>query len=102
LVRDIKRASSSWINNFPDYDVRTLGKFRWQEGFSVFTYHCCQKDTIYRYILNQEIHHGESSLKDEFLDLVKEHELDVDPRYAGEWMIEVDHQHEMASSSSGE
>lgn len=59
LVRDIKTASSSFIND----KKWVKGKFRWQEGFGVFSYSRSQIDSVVKYIQRQEEHHKENLLK---------------------------------------
>lgn len=53
LVGAVKSNSSKWINerNF------TKGKFQWQDGYGAFSYSKSQRDTVIKYILNQEQHH---------------------------------------------
>lgn len=53
LVRDIKNNTTNFVNE--KRFVR--GKFSWQEGYGAFSYSQSHIDTVYKYILNQEIHH---------------------------------------------
>ncbi len=77
LVRDIKTASSGFINS--NHWVR--GKFRWQEGFGVFSYSQSHLANVTNYILNQKEHHQNSSFKNEYFSLLKKFEIDHDDRY---------------------
>ena len=53
LVRDVKNNSSNFIN-----DRKFLKrKFSWQDGYGAFSYSHSHIDSVYKYILNQEIHH---------------------------------------------
>ena len=88
LVREIKVTSCSWINEHTTNHQRGGRKFRWQEGFSVFSYHTSMKDKLYNYVLNQEKHHSKKSLTNEFVELMQNNELDFDPVYAGEFLME--------------
>jgi putative transposase len=82
LVRDIKAGSSKFIN-----DSKWLnGKFNWQEGFGAFSYSKSQIDPVCNYILNQEKHHKTKSFKDEYLDLLKEFEVEFEEKYLFEWI----------------
>ena len=67
LVREIKTGSTLFINK----NKWVLGRFSWQEGFGAFSYSKSQRDTIIRYIADQERHHKKISFKEEYLDLLK-------------------------------
>jgi REP element-mobilizing transposase RayT len=82
LVRDIKAGSSKFIN-----DSKWLnGKFNWQEGFGAFSYSKNQIDSVCNYILNQEKHHKTKSFKNEYLDLLKEFDVNYEEKYLFEWI----------------
>ncbi len=82
LVRDIKAGSSKFIN-----DSRWInGKFNWQEGFGAFSYSRSHLDNVVKYILNQKEHHLKKSFKDEYLQFLKEFEVDFDEQYLFEWI----------------
>ena len=84
LVRDIKACSSKWVNE----KEFLREKFQWQIGFGAFSYSQSQLDTIIAYIDNQEKHHTKNSFKDEYLELLKQFNIDYDDKYLFEW---VDH-----------
>jgi len=90
LVREIKNVSGIWINSRLMEQHPYHEKFRWQEGFGVFSYNISQKNNVYQYVLNQEHHHNQTALREEFQQLMLDNELDFDPRYAGEWLMEDD------------
>lgn len=82
LVRDIKAGSSKFIN-----DSKWInGKFNWQEGFGAFSYSKSHLDNVVKYILNQKEHHKKKSFKEEYLQFLKEYEVDFDERYLFEWI----------------
>lgn len=82
LVRDIKAISSKFIN-----DSKWInGKFNWQEGFGAFSYSKSQINSVCNYILNQEEHHKKKSFKNEYLDLLKEFEVEYEEKYLFEWI----------------
>ena len=82
LVRDIKAISSKFIN-----DSKWInGKFNWQEGFGAFSYSKSQINSVCNYILNQEEHHMKKSFKNEYLDLLKEFEVEYEEKYLFEWI----------------
>ncbi|MDZ7355736.1 MAG: IS200/IS605 family transposase, partial [candidate division KSB1 bacterium] len=67
LVRDIKAASSGFINE----KKWVRGRFNWQEGFGAFSYSHSQVDRVVKYINTQEQHHTRKSFKAEYLELLK-------------------------------
>lgn len=77
LVKDIKLATCVFIKKeklFPNF-------FGWQEGFGAFTYSIKEKDRLIEYIKNQEVHHKTKSFKEEYLNLLKEHNVQFDEKY---------------------
>jgi REP element-mobilizing transposase RayT len=82
LVRDIKANSSKWIN-----EKRFLNtKFQWQEGFGAFSYAQSQLNNVIAYINNQEQHHQKKTFKDEYLELLRNFEIDYNEKYLFEWI----------------
>lgn len=85
LVRDLKAASSGFIN-----ERRWIrGKFQWQEGFGAFSYGHSQLDTVIRYIQNQEKHHTKKPFKDEYLALLRKFKVEFKEGYLFEWIDEA-------------
>jgi putative transposase len=77
LVRDIKAASSKFINE----KRWVAGKFSWQEGFGAFSYSRSQLGTVIPYIEKQQIHHARKSFREEYIELLKKFNVDYDERY---------------------
>jgi len=77
LVRDIKAGSSNFINE----KKWVRGKFNWQEGFGAFSYSRSQIDSVIKYILRQEEHHGSKTFKEEYIELLKNFEVEFDEKY---------------------
>ena len=77
LVRDIKSDSSLFVNK----NHWTSKKFRWQEGYSVFSYSISQRDRVIKYILNQEKHHNKRTLYDEYMELLDRFGVIYDQRF---------------------
>lgn len=77
FVGKIKSNSSKWINqsNFLD------GQFNWQSGFGAFSYAKSQRDTVIHYIMNQEEHHRIKTFKEEYLNMLRDFEVDYDEKY---------------------
>ncbi|MBQ9435909.1 MAG: IS200/IS605 family transposase [Bacteroidales bacterium] len=77
LMLRVKRESSEWINK----EHLTKRKFQWQEGYGAFSYTKKDLPTIIQYIQNQEIHHEKKPFREEYLELLKRHEVEYDERY---------------------
>ena len=81
LVRDIKSNSSSfvkeknWINS----------PFSWQEGFGAFSYSKSQSKDVVNYILNQPVHHRKTTFREEYLDFLRNYEIEYDEKYLFEF-----------------
>lgn len=77
LMRNLKSHSSRWVHQ----TFRQSRSFQWQEGYGAFTVSQSQKETVNRYILNQEAHHHEKTFEEEFVELLTAHGIDYDKRY---------------------
>jgi len=77
LMYHIKRSSSLWINN----NKLSIGKFSWQEGFGAFSLGKSQLRDKIMYIENQQEHHSKRSFQEEYLQFLKENDIDFDERY---------------------
>ena len=77
FVQKVKANSSRWI--------KTLGKyyesFAWQEGYGAFCVSPSLLKKTIRYIETQEQHHHEISVRDEFIQFLKENGIEFDERY---------------------
>jgi REP element-mobilizing transposase RayT len=81
LVACLKRESSSFINQKNWF----RGKFHWQDGYGAFSYGRSQLDKVYKYIMNQELHHKKRTFKEEYLELLKKFEIEFDEKYLFEF-----------------
>ena len=77
LVKDIKVASTVWINE----NRLCKSKFAWQEGYGAFSYSHSHIDTVCNYIKNQELYHQEKSFKEEYVKLLKNFNVEYDDKY---------------------
>ena len=77
LLQDIKGNSSKWINE----KKFIKGKFSWQERYGAFSYRKSDISQIINYIRNQQGHHRRKSFTEEYLELLKEFNIDYDERY---------------------
>ncbi|MCX2679328.1 IS200/IS605 family transposase [Galbibacter sp. EGI 63066] len=77
LVRDIKAYSSRWVNE----NKYVNGKFEWQTGFGAFSIGQSQLPRIINYIKNQEEHHKKKSFREEYIEFLKDYEIDYNDDY---------------------
>jgi REP element-mobilizing transposase RayT len=82
LANDLKSNSSRWINEHRFCQCR----FLWQEEFGAFSYHRNKIETICRYIHNQEEHHRKKKFSEEYVELLKEFEIDFNEKYLFHWV----------------
>ncbi len=83
VLRLIKSNSSKCVNE----KFEQPGRFEWQTGYAAFTVSQSQIPVVARYIQTQEVHHRNTSFKDEFLKLLIRHQVEFDERY----VFEVEH-----------
>lgn len=77
LVRTLKSNSSGWMHDtFPG-----SGAFGWQNGYGAFSVSQSNVSKVIEYIHTQEEHHRVKSFKEEFLDFLRVHEIEYDPKY---------------------
>lgn len=77
FVGKLKANTSKHLNETPG---GVLG-FAWQDGFGAFTVSPSSRDAVSRYVRNQMLHHQQLAFEDEFLELLKRHEVEYDQRY---------------------
>lgn len=81
MLQKIKANSSRWINE----RGFVKGKFQWQDGFGAFSYSRSQRDTVIKYIMNQEEHHRAQTFREEYLGLLQNFEVEYDEKYLFEF-----------------
>lgn len=77
LIKDIKLASSDYIKKNHLYPFFT----HWTEGYGAFTLSLKEKNTVVKYVMNQQQHHHKESSRDEFIRLLKENGIEFDEKY---------------------
>ncbi len=82
LVREVKKASNEWINGNKFLPAR----FYWQEGFGAFSYSRSQVDAVYKYVMNQKEHHKKKTFKEEYLEFLKQYEVEYNEKYLFDWI----------------
>ncbi|MBA3706416.1 MAG: IS200/IS605 family transposase [Bacteroidetes bacterium] len=76
-IKEIKEHSTKFIN-----EKKVLkGKFYWQEGFGAFTVSKKDVSIILNYIKNQEEHHKKKTFREEYLEFLKENEIEFKEEY---------------------
>jgi putative transposase len=74
IAQHLKANSSRWMKN----EVAT---FAWQEEYGAFSVSESNRDQVVKYIENQREHHKKMTFEEEFIELLKRHRVDYDPRY---------------------
>ena len=77
VMKTAKAKSSKWINENKFLDHR----FEWQSGFGAFSYSKSEVPNVKRYIQNQEEHHKKKTFLEEYIEYLKEFDVDYDERY---------------------
>ena len=76
-IKELKRASSKWVKP-------SVGNFSWQAGYGLLSIGSDGVDAVKAYIANQEEHHRKVSFQEEFLTILREHDMEWDERYVWE------------------
>ena len=80
VVSELKTGPSKWIKT----QGAAYQDFQWQNGYGAFSVSQSQVDRVVEYIQTQAEHHREVTFQDEFLGLLRRHELEFDMRYVFE------------------
>lgn len=80
VLRKLKANSSKWINERAD----VTQKFEWQSGYAAFSVSESQMPAVANYIANQAEHHRKKTFEEEFLVILKKHNIDFDIQYVFE------------------
>ncbi len=81
LVREVKKASNSYING----KKWVRGRFEWQSGYGEFSYSHSTLDSVIKNISNQKIHHEKTSFKNEYIKFLNKFQIDYQDEYLFEW-----------------
>ncbi|MFN8416598.1 MAG: IS200/IS605 family transposase [Cytophagaceae bacterium] len=77
LIKDVKLSSTEYIKS-----NKLFEHFNgWQNGYGAFTYSIKDKDSVVEYIKNQEQHHKTVSFKEEYINLLKQHDIEFEEKY---------------------
>jgi REP element-mobilizing transposase RayT len=77
IMKNAKSKSSKWLNEPKLLEHR----FEWQSAFGSFTYSEKEIATVFDYVKNQETHHQKMTFKEEYLMMLKAHNVEFLPEY---------------------
>lgn len=77
LMKQVKQDSSKWINNKGFLNT----KFSWQAGYGAFSYAKSDLPNVINYIKNQEINHKTKTFTEEYMQLLKDFNIDFEEHY---------------------
>ena len=85
LVEEIKTSGNKWIKD------NQLSKFRfeWQKGYGAFTHSRSHLDRVVKYVLNQEEHHRKITFREEYLSILKQHEVEYKNEFVFEFFEDI-------------
>ena len=86
-VRDIKANSSKWINENASDTKNGKDKFEWQIGYGAFTVSYSHIELVQKYIVGQREHHKTKSFEEEYIELLRKHDIQFERRY----LFEAEH-----------
>ncbi len=85
LVREVKKSSNEFINE--TQFIRNT--FYWQDGYGAFSYSHSALTKVIGYINNQKEHHKKQTFREEYLDFLKEFEIEFKDEYLFNWIEEA-------------
>ena len=77
VVEEIKKGSSKWVKT----QGEAMSDFYWQSGYGAFSVSESNVPVVQAYAANQEQHHRTMTFEEEFLALLKKHNIEFDERY---------------------
>jgi REP element-mobilizing transposase RayT len=77
LVEALKTGSTKWLKT----QRSDFNGFHWQAGYGAFSVSQSRCPEVKEYIANQEAHHALWPYQDEFREICKKHDVDIDERY---------------------
>jgi putative transposase len=76
VMRELKKASSMWV-----HEELRIPHFAWQEGYAAFTVSSTARDSVRRYIANQEEHHRGRTFREEMVEMLEKAGVAYDQKY---------------------
>jgi REP element-mobilizing transposase RayT len=77
VLRDVKAGSSKWVNE----QGLGRGRFEWQTGYGAFSVSFSHVDAVREYLANQAEHHRVTTFREEFLAMLRRHQIEFDEQY---------------------
>jgi putative transposase len=77
MIRECKAGASGWMHDV----LPELRDFAWQNGYGAFSVSQSLVPNVREYINHQYEHHSKRSFTQEFIALLKAHEIEFDERY---------------------
>ena len=77
LCQKVKARSAKWVNE----SGKLAHRFEWQQGYGAFTYSQSSVPKVIKYIENQEEHHRKKKFQEEYIDFLKDFEVQYDDKY---------------------
>jgi len=77
LMKEVKRCSTNFINE----QKWVRGKFSWQNGYGGFSYSRSHLDKVINYIKNQEKHHKQKTFREEYVEFLRNFEVEYDEKF---------------------
>ena len=84
IMRLVKGDSSEFINK----EKLTKRKFQWQDGYGAFSNSRSQIDAVVKYIINQKQHHLKKSFRDEYLEILKDYDVEYNEKYIFQELVD--------------
>ena len=83
LIQFIKGNSSRYIND----KKLTQTKFKWQPGGATFSVSSHHVDVVKKYIWRQKMHHAQTRLKQEYVTMLRQNNIEFDPSYLPDFIL---------------
>jgi REP element-mobilizing transposase RayT len=83
LVKEIKEHSTKYVNQHK----LVTGNFNWQVGYGAFAVCHRHVDVILNYIKNQEEHHKQQTFREEYIEFLKENNVEFKEEYLFEEVV---------------
>ena len=77
IAQWLKGDSSKWIHE----EFSDLRNFGWQDGYGIFSVSKSNAPKVIEYIKKQREHHLKQSFEDEYIELLKLHEITYDEKF---------------------
>jgi len=73
-MRKLKASSSEWAKQYQP-------KFAWQRRYGAFTVSESAVDAVGEYVRNQKVNHQKRTFENEYVELLRRHNVEFDDKY---------------------